>query len=251
VKATLLLLGLLAVGALLPYASAADVNPAGGNLPPGWGHLLGTDHLGRDVLARLLAGSRAFLLPGAAAAGLAAAVGVALGAAAGWAGGMVESGVRAAIGAVRALPPLVLALLVMMAVGATPVGLALGVGLGAVPGLAEAVADRLAELRRAEFVTAARGHGHSSLRILLFHLLWVNTRGLVGREALAVMGQALVLEVTLSYLGSFGVQEPTPSWGNMIDHALRTGSANHLAWAAPAAAVLLTVWACSPAPVRR
>lgn len=246
-----LLFGLLAVGALLPYSPHADVHPAAADLPASAAHLLGTDHLGRDVLARLLAGSRAFLLPGAGAALLAALGGVGLGAVAGWYGGVAEGLVRGALGAVTAVPPLVLALLVMMGVGATPGGLALGVGLAALPGLAAVVADRLAELRRAEFVVAARALGIGDFRILAWHLLWVNTRSLVAREALATMGQALVLEVTLSYLGRFGVQEPTPSWGNMIDHALRTGSGNPLSWAAPAGAVLIAVWASNPVGERR
>lgn len=247
----LLLFGLLAAGALLPHAPQADVHPAAADLPASAAHLLGTDHLGRDVLARLLAGSRAFLVPGAGAALLAGLGGVGLGTVAGWYGGLVEGLVRGGLGAITAVPPLVLALLVMMAVGATPTGLALGVGLAALPGLAEVVADRLGELRRAEFVVAARALGLGDRRILVWHLLWVNTRTLVVREALAIVGQALVLEVTLSYLGRFGVQEPAPSWGNMIDHALRTGSVNSWTWAAPAGAVMLAVWAANPAGGRR
>jgi peptide/nickel transport system permease protein len=245
------LLGLLVVSALVPYAAGADVNAAPPDLGASAAHLLGTDHLGRDVLARLAAGSRAFLIPGAGAALLAATFGISLGALAGWVGGLPERAILGSMGALRAVPPLVLALLVMMAVGAGPSGLALGVGASAVPPLTEAVADRLGSLRRSEFVLAARAHGIGELRILLWHLLWVNARGVVAREALAAVGQVLVVEVTLSYLGRFGVPEPTPSWGNMVDHALRTGTGNTLAWAAPAAAVMLTLWATVPAAARR
>lgn len=245
------LLLLLAAGAALPYAPLADVNAAAPDLPASLSRLLGTDHLGRDVFRRVLAGARAFLIPGVGAAVIAGGLGVGLGALAGWFGGLVEGVVTGCMGALRAVPPLVLALLVMMATGAGPAGLALGAGLAALPAFTEGVADRLGALRRAEFVVAARAHGISDARILVWHLLWVNTRALVLREALATVGQVLVLEVTLSYLGHFGVQEPTPSWGNMIDHALRTGCANPLAWVAPVAAVLVTLSATVPGGVRR
>jgi ABC-type dipeptide/oligopeptide/nickel transport system permease subunit len=247
----LAVLALLVLGAVVPYAPLADVDPLSADAAASAAHRLGTDHLGRDVLHRVLAGARAFLVPGGLAAAGASAGGVALGALAGWFGGVVEGVVRGTLGAVRAVPPLVLTLLVMMAVGAGPGGLALGAALAALPGFTEVIADRLASLRRAEFVLAARAHGIGSARVLLWHLLWVNTRRLVLREALATVGQVLVLEVTLSYLGRFGVPEPTPSWGNMIDHALRTGTANPLAWAAPAAAVMLTLWATVPPAERR
>lgn len=236
-------LGVVVLAAALPYDVLADVDPAAMDLGATSAHLLGTDHLGRDVVRRLAAGGRAFLVPGVGAAALATAGGVLVGAGIGWWGGAPAVALRAGLSAIAAIPGLALVLLLLLVTGPGPGGLALAAGLVAFPATATALADRVQALRGAEFVVAARGHGLSDARVLWWHLVWINGRGLLAREALATLGQVLVLDVTLSYLGSFGVAEPASSWGNMIAHAVGSGSPNVWTWAAPVAATLLTLWA--------
>ena len=92
-----------------------------------------------------------------------------------------------------------------------------------------------------EFVTALRAHGVGDGRILLWHVLWVNVRGLLVRQVLNTFGFFLVVETTLSYFGGFGVQEPTPSWGNMLAFEFGIPDGNPAAWLAPAAAIWLAI----------
>lgn len=245
-KARAAVLAALCLGALAPYDAVADVHPALADAGATWAHWLGTDHLGRDVLRRTLAGAGAFLGPGVGAALVAGLAGGALGAAAGWFGGAVAAALRAVTGALAAIPALGLVLLVLLVYGPGPGPLGVAAGLTAVPATAEAVYARMEQLRRSEFVLAARAHGLSDTRLFFRHLLWLNTRDVFVREMLGAVGVVLVTEVTLSYLGEFGVAEPQPSWGNLIAHALSTGCPNRLALAAPCAAVLVALWATSP-----
>jgi peptide/nickel transport system permease protein len=241
--------GLLLIGALLatwllalvlPYQPGADVAVQAADLGPGAAHWLGTDHLGRDVASRLVLASRAFVAPGVLAALVAGFLGGALGTAAGWYGGLVATAVRYVFHVIGAVPRLVLVLLAGAVFGSDLFVLAVATGVCCAPGVGEAVAARLESLRRAEFVTALRGHGVPEGRILFFHLLWVNARGLFARQLLTTFGFFLVVETTLSYFGGFGVQEPTPSWGNMLAFEF-DGNGNVWAWLAPAAAIQLGI----------
>ncbi|MSQ03618.1 MAG: hypothetical protein EXR71_17330 [Myxococcales bacterium] len=250
-NARIALLSAVVIAALVPYDALADVRPSLADQAPCAAHWLGTDHLGRDVLRRLAAGGAAFVGPGLGAAALAAILGTLAGAAAGWRGGAVAGGARMVFGAIQSIPSLVLVLLCLMALGPGPVQLAVAGGLAGMPTMASSVDARITSLRTAEFVLAARAHGIPPHRLLWWHLVWVNSRDIVVREALAIGGSVLVLEVTLSYLGHFGVAEPAASWGNMLAHALSTGCLNRWSWLAPGAAVLATLWATSPGPGRR
>lgn len=223
------------------YDPVADVNPSLADAPPAAAHWLGTDHLGRDVALRALHGSRAFVLPGLVAAAVAAVVGGVLGGLAGWTGGRAEPAVRYVFTVVAAVPRLVLILLAATIVGPSPYLLAAAAGVACAPELGSALHARLAGLRRAEFVTALRAHGLPDARILVYHLLWVNCRGLLARQALQAFGFFVIVETTLSYLGGFGVQEPEPSWGNMIAFEFGRPDGNPWAWLGPAAALWLAV----------
>lgn len=226
-----------------PYDVVTDVHPERAGLPPGPGHPLGADHIGRDVFWRLVRATESFVPPGLFAAAVAGALGGAAGAVSGWSGGAVEAAVRYVLGVVASVPRFVLVLLACAIVGADVWVLAAAAGVAYAPALGEAVHARLEDLRRAEFVLAARAQGFGDARILLHHLLWVNCRGLVARHLLQAFGFFLVLESTLSYLGGFGVQEPTPSWGNMLAFEFGVADGNPWAWAAPAAALWLVVLA--------
>jgi len=239
----LVLLGLVGLAwvlaALSGYDPVADVHPALASAGPGAGHGLGTDHLGRDVLARLLLATHAFVGPGLLAALCSLLLGLPAGALAGALGGIPAAIVRFLSGAVASVPGFVWVLLVATIFGSAPAVLALAAGFAYAPALALEVSGRVEQLRRREFVLALRAHGHSEPAILLRHLLWNNARALVARHAVQVFAFYLAVETTLSYIGGFGVAEPQPSWGNMLSFSF--GRDNPLAALAPA----LALWATS------
>lgn len=223
------------------YDAVADVHPDLAGTGPGWDHLLGTDHLGRDVLWRLVTASEAFVPAGAAAALTAGALGVLAGALAGYGGGPLEAVIRYVLTVIASIPRFVLVLLAGSILGAKMWVLAIASGVACAPAVGEAVYAQIDGLKRTEFVLAARAHGYSEARILVYHLLWVNCRGLIARNVLQAFGFFLLIETTLSYLGDFGVPQPAPSWGNMLAFELGIHDGNTWAWLAPAVAIAAAI----------
>lgn len=219
----------------------ADVNPARANEGPSAAAWLGTDHMGRDVAWRLVTASEAFVGPGLLAGMVAMLLGLPTGALSGYLGGPTAAAVRYAYAVVAALPRFVLVLLACAIYGSEAVVLAVAAGVAFAPGLGEAVHARIEELRSREFVLATRAHGVGALWTLGFHLLWIGCRALVARQVLHVFAFVLVLETTLSYIGAFGIEEPQPSWGNMLAFEFGVHDGNPWAWAAPALAIWATV----------
>lgn len=238
------------LGRLSGYDPVADVHPGLASQGPALAHLLGTDHLGRDVLARLALGADAFVIPGFVAAFGSVLLGLPAGALSGLSGpsGSVATPFAAALAGlarmglsvIASIPGFVWVLLAATILGSDPLVLAGAVGLSYAPALAGEVHARIESLRRAEFVIALRAHGVSEPSILLRHLLWLNARTLVLRHAVQVFAFYLAVETTLSYIGSFGVAEPRPSWGNMLAFSFGQ-TLNPLAALAPA----LALWATS------
>ena len=239
----MVLVGAVVLAVAWPYDPVADVQPALRDAWPSAAAWLGKDPSGRDVLARCVAGTRAWALPGALASLTTVAAGLALGVGAGWADGPLSILARATVSTVSAIPPFILVLLMVVALGGAPWALGLACGLACAPGAASAVEARILELRLSEFVLAARARGHAELDILVRQVILANTLGPLARAAIEALAFALVAEATLSWFGSFGVQEPAPSWGNMIRYSL--ASANPLAWLAPVACVWGAAIACA------
>jgi len=242
-----------AISLVSGYDIVSDVDPARASLLPGGGHLLGTDHLGRDVAWRLLTASEAFVGPAIAASALATAISVPAGALAGWAGGATARVLRYGSAVIAAVPRFVLVLLICAAYGDHPLILAAAAGLAYAPTMSEAIYHRTRALARAEFIVAGRSHGLSDARLLLYHLLWVNGRPVVWRHLAHLFAYVLLLETTLSYLGGFGVEEPQPSWGNMLAFSF-ADTANPWAWLAPALCLWGTLFGLTllshPTPAR-
>lgn len=201
---------------------------------PSAAHWLGTDHLGRDVLHRLAGAFGSIARPGLLAAFLAAAGGALVGVAGGWLGEPIGSLSRGASTALLALPPLVLCLLFAMATGAEPLALGAAVGLVGAAHTGLWVADRIRALKQAEFVLAARAHGIPDSRVLFHHVLRLSCGDVLLRGAAEAIASVAVLDVTLAYLGDFGVPEPTPSLGNVLVHAIESGLGNPIGLGAAA-----------------
>jgi len=222
-----------ALVALRVAALFIDVDPAlQGDEPmlgPGPGHPLGTDQLGRDLLDRLVVSVEAFFFPGLFACLVTVVLGVPAGSLTGfWPRSKASAAARGVLTIVGAWPRLVLVVVVVAiftasvsdpaAFGGVRLYLLAGVvGLSFVPQLAHALAEKVLHFQREQFVEAARAHGIPDARILGYHILWANCRDLVLRQACTLFGAFILVETSLSYLGDYGVPEPRPSWGNMLD----------------------------------
>jgi peptide/nickel transport system permease protein len=185
------------------------------NQLPSAAHWLGTDFVGRDLLARILLGTRAFLLPGLLAVAVSTAGGAALGVLSGYWPARFAAPIGFALQLLESLPKLVLVLLVI-ALFRPEIHLILAVvGIANIPATAELLRARIAQLRKRSYIEAAVALGLSPARVVLVHVLWLQGRSLLLVQATLGMAEAILIETSLSYLG-FGVQEPTPSWGNMV-----------------------------------
>jgi peptide/nickel transport system permease protein len=181
---------------------------------PSAAHWLGTDGFGRDLLTRVIWGSRVSLEIGCLATGLSLAVGTLIGAAAAYSGGRVDTALMRAADMFMAVPALFLILVVVALFGAGLVNTALVIGLVTWAHVARVVRAECLSLAARDFVDAARALGASHRRILGRHVL-VNALPVIVVQATLLLGQTILIESGLSYLG-LGAQPPLPSWGNMI-----------------------------------
>ena len=180
-------------------------------------HPLGTDELGRDVLSRLLHGSRVTLLVGVAAMLAAIVIGVVVGAVAGFKGGWVDSALMRFTDAMLAVPAFFFILVVITVLGTGVGTLVLVIGALSWMPVARVVYGETLRWKTAEFVVAAVGIGVAGPRLLVRHILPQAIPSLVVSATLGV-AFAILTESALSYLG-LGVQPPLPSWGNMLQRA--------------------------------
>jgi len=215
---------LLAIAALAaPWLAPQDPNRQSLRArlsPPTWeaadgrAHLLGTDHLGRDVLSRVIYGSRVSLAIGFAAVLVGSVVGSALGLWAGFRGGWADSLVMTIGDAQLAFPFILLAIGIIGVLGPSFPTLVVVIGLSGWVAYARVLRSQTLVLRSREFVEAVHGLGGSATRIMLRHVL-PNVLSTLVVVATLELARAIVLEATLSFLG-LGIQPPTPSWGGMV-----------------------------------
>ena len=233
-----LLMFLLA--ALAPLAQdPAAIDVADALLPPSWHHPLGTDDLGRDVLARILHGARISLLVGFVAVGIATALGIVFGALAGYYGGWVDSVSMRFVDIMLCFPTFFLILAVIAFLEPSIWNIMIIIGATGWMGVARLVRAEFLSLRERDFVLAAQALGASDRRIIFLHILPNALSPVLVSATLGVAG-AILTESALSFLG-IGVQPPTPSWGNMLIVGKQTlGTAWWLS-VFPGLAILLTV----------
>jgi len=177
-------------------------------------HLLGTDHLGRDVLSRMIHGSRVSLSIGFSAVAVGGLVGAGLGLLAGYRRGWIDTVIMTAADAQLAFPFILLAIGIIAVLGPSFPTLIVVVGLSGWVAYARVLRAQVLVLRSREFVEAIHALGGSVVRIVLRHVLPNVLSSLVVIATLE-RARAIVLEATLSFLG-LGIQPPTPSWGGMI-----------------------------------
>ncbi|HEY6325915.1 MAG TPA: ABC transporter permease [Candidatus Cybelea sp.] len=234
--------------AAVPHWNGTPLPPCFQDQAQCWGHALGTDEVGRDLLSRLLFGARISLTVGIFAVIMEVLIGASLGAIAGYYGGWIDYALMRVTDVFLSIPllPLLLVLTAIVAASSTKAALSFGViviiiGALSWPPVARLVRASFLSLREREFAEAARALGNSDGRIIFRHLLPNAVAPIVVQATLDV-ANVIILESTLSFLG-LGIQPPTASWGNML-----AGAQSNLSiawWAAvfPGVCILVTVLA--------
>lgn len=210
-------------------------------VPPCLKHPLGTDLLGRDVLSRMIYASRISLEVSIVAVGISTLIGVFLGSIAGYFGGLIDNIICRFIDIMLCFPTIFLILAVIAYLEPSILTIMIIIGLTSWMGVARLVRAEILSLKERDFILAAKVYGASTFRIIFRHLL-PNALGPVLVSVSLGMGQAILIESALSFLG-IGVQPPVPSWGNMLIEGKDT---LEIAWwlsVFPGLAILLTVLA--------
>jgi len=183
-------------------------------LQPSMEHPLGTDEFGRDVLSRVIYGTRIALLVGVIAISIAIIIGASLGITAGYFGGLVETLVMRAIDALMSFPPMVVALGLSFALGGGLVNCMVSVGVALMPMFARISHGQVLSVKENDYIKAACVVGCSDLQIILHHVLH-NIAPLLIVVATLNMGLAILYEASLSFLG-VGINPPGAAWGSML-----------------------------------
>jgi peptide/nickel transport system permease protein len=242
--------GLVVVAVVLLVALGADViapyNPnqpqqAGVLSAPSPAHLLGTDQLGRDVLSRIIYGTRTSVQAGVVSVGFALIAAVFIGLLAGYYGGWMDDVLMLLVDALWSFPTLVLALAIAASLGPGLTNAMLAIGIVFTPVFARLVRGQTLSVRERDFVTAARAMGAGPERIMLVHI-WPNVTAPIIVQASLLVASAIVIEAALSFLG-LGIEPPTSSWGSMLKAGYQYMQQAPWLSVAPGMAIFITVLA--------
>jgi len=194
---------------ILPLAAPGTAAPDGGVF---W---LGTDHIGRDILSRIIHGSRTVLLYGPLATFCAYAVGIPMGLAAGYRRGTTDDVLSFIANVILSFPVLVLYVIIIATIGASAANIVVAVTFASAPGIFRIVRGLALDLRSREYVFAAETRGESSARIMFIEIL-PNARGPLIVDACLRLGYVIITIGVLGFLG-LGLPPPDPDWGGMIN----------------------------------
>lgn len=206
---------------------------------PSAAHLLGTDQLGRDLLSRVLVGSRGALFVGFVAVGIALTLGCLVGALAGFIGGVFDDVLMRLIDVLYAFPPILLALLFAAIYSPGTFTAMSAIGLATAPVFARLLRASVMELKNRDFVEAGRALGSTQGRLLRRHIL-PNALSPIIVQASLSLAVAVLAEAALSFLG-LGTPPRTPSWGNMLREAQGFLQLSPYPVLVPGLAIVLTV----------
>jgi peptide/nickel transport system permease protein len=201
-----------------PY-NPFDIDFASILAPPSWDHWMGTDAFGRDIFSRVIYGARTALVIGFLSSFIGSTFGAILGAASAYFGGRVDEIIQRFVDILLAFPLIVLALVVVAALGRTlvlniDINLIVAIAIPIAPRVARVVRSAALSIRVMPYIDAARAAGYSNLRIIGRHMA-PNLAAPYLIMLTAHIAQAILLEASLSFLG-LGVTEPTPAWGLML-----------------------------------
>jgi peptide/nickel transport system permease protein len=243
----LVIVALLALVALFgplvfPWEDVTRQNLAERLSPPSATHLLGSDQLGRDILARTVYGARVSLQVGLIVVVISSTIGTAIGLVSGYYGGWIDQIISGILFNVfLAFPGVLLAIAIVAFLGPSLTNLIAALCVIGWVSYARLIRGQVLKVRELDFVTASRALGAGDSRIVLRHILPNAVQPLIVQASLGMAG-AVLAEATLSFLG-LGVPEPTPSWGKMINESREVwASAPHL-FVVPGVMIMLTVLA--------
>ena len=211
--------------------------------PGQFGHLLGTDQLGRDTLSRLMYGSRISLSVGILVQGIILPIGLAIGLAAGYFGGRIDNLLMRITDIWYAFPDLIFVLVLVSVFGPSLLSIFGAIALVNWVNLARLVRGQVLAIKEKEYIEAARSSGSPPIKLILKHLL-PNALGPIIVTVVFGIPQAIFLEAALSFLG-VGIQPPTPTWGQMVFDGYEAIYANPTSVVFPALAIGFTLLAFS------
>jgi peptide/nickel transport system permease protein len=233
----------LAAEWIAPYSPTSN-DFAAMTEPPSWAHLMGTDQFGRDLFSRIIFGARTALIVGFSCAMIGGITGLVLGVGSAYFGGRLDLLLQRVFDVVMAFPLIIMALAVIAIFGGGVHNVIVAITIPLIPRCARVVRSSALAIREVPYIDAARACGFGHTRIILRHMV-PNVMAPFLIMLTAFVGQAILAEASLSYLG-LGVQEPTPAWGLMLQ-----GGAEEFAstapWIAifPGLAIALTVFGFS------
>lgn len=184
---------------------------------PGMQHVLGMDEFGRDILMRLLWGARYSLFMSLMSIGLALLAGGALGAIAGYFGGVIDNVIMRIMDILLAMPPMLLALTVVAALGTSTFNVVVAVGVSFIPSFARVLRSSVLQVKQNEYIEAAKAIGANDFRIITKFVVPNSLSPIIVQGTLGVASAILTI-ASLSFVG-LGVQAPTPEWGAMLSNA--------------------------------
>lgn len=198
---------------LAPFNYAAQ-NLNRTKLSPNTENLLGTDEFGRDILSRILYGSRISLMIGIVSIGIGMVIGVSLGLIAGYFGGFVDSLIMRLVDVMLAFPYFLLAIAIILLLGPGVVKIMLAIGIYSVPTFVRVIRGLVISHKEKEYIEAARAFGENDFNIIIRYLLPNCVPSIIVYATLRI-GAAIIIAATLGFLG-LGITPPTPEWGTML-----------------------------------
>ena len=205
------------------------------NQAPSSRYPLGTDNLGRDILSRLIYGSRTILILAPLSVLASVTVGIFLGLLGGYSGGLVDEIVIRILDAIMAFPTILLYLIIISAIGPSALNVVLAITFVGAPGVARLVRSLTLDIRTRDYIRAAETRGENRFYIMFFEIL-PNARGPIIIDSMLRVGYAIFSIGTLGFLG-LGLPPPTPDWGGMISEARKFIWTNPLGVLWPALAI--------------
>lgn len=231
----------VALGDRITPFDPLETNVANRYAGPGGEHILGTDHLGRDLLSRVILGGQSSLILGFSATGFSLALGVPIGLIAGYVKGRTDEILMRLMDIMMSIPVLLLGILIVVSLGSGLINVVIAVGVVFVPRIARVTRSATLSESEEPYIVAARARGESTIHILFRELL-PNVTGPIIVEGSIRVGYAILIGTSLSFLG-LGAGPPTPDWGFMVANAREHmfSSMWFLIW--PSLALIMTITA--------
>lgn len=201
----------------LPIPEPAATDWGAVRKAPSWAHPMGTDEIGRDVMARLIWGAQASLLAGVVSVGIAVLFGVPLGVVAGYFGGWTDAIISRCTEALLAVPFLILAIALAAFLSPSLINAMIAIGISATPIFIRLTRGQVINIKSEDYVDSARAIGLPTIKILTRYI-FPNVLPPIVVQATLTIATAIIAEASLSFLG-LGQQPPAPSWGSMLNTA--------------------------------